>query len=158
MKHLWNSQRLSHSQHPPSRSHSVWSWGERKESIYLAKQNQEPLSQQIKYQKKWRWANYILASELFKEQTSQSTYTVTFTLTWVRMCIRWRNSMTKFDDAKFSDESPWQTFSEIFDCWARMMLFSVRWSLGKDALPIERICDYKALVLSVVVVIFFIAS
>ena len=58
VKHLWNSQRLSHSQHPPSRSHSVWSWGEPKRKKYVfiyiyffAQQNQEPLSQQIKGQK-----------------------------------------------------------------------------------------------------------
>ena len=69
------------------------------------------------------------------------------------------HSVTKFGDEirswKFSDEIPWQTFGEIFDCWACMMLFSLRWSLGKDALPIDRICDNKVLVLSVVVVIFF---
>ena len=55
-------------------------------------QNQEPLSQQIKYQKKWRWANYILASELFKEQTSQSTYNIHPDL---RQDV---HSVTKFDD------------------------------------------------------------
>ena len=68
----------------------------------------------------------------------------------------WPESGCAFGDEirwwKFSAKHLWQKFSEIFDCWACMMLVSVHWSLGKDALPIERICDYKALVLSVVVV------
>ena len=103
MKHLWNSQRLSRSQHPPSRSHSVWSWGERKEHKYLAQQNQERLSHQIKVKinKKgegWRWTNEILSCELFKEETSQSTYKHS---PWPESgCafgdeIRWRNSIMK---------------------------------------------------------------
>ena len=72
-------------------------------------QNQEPLSQQIKYQKKWRWANYILASELFKEQTSQSTYNIHADLSQDLHLV------TKFGDEirwwKLSDENPRQTFS-----------------------------------------------
>ena len=76
----------------------------------------------------------------------QASQLITFTLTWVRMRIRWRKFGDEIRWWKFSDESPWQTFSEIFDCWARMMLFLLRWSLGKDALPVDCICDCKVLV------------
>ena len=73
-----------------------------------------------KDQQMWRWRNYILASELFKEQASQSTYNIHPDLS------QDAHSVTKFGDEirwwKFSDENPWQKFSEIFDCWARMML------------------------------------
>ena len=33
-------------------------------------------------------------------RNKQASQPITFTLTWGRMCIRWRNSMTKFDDEK----------------------------------------------------------
>ena len=51
-----------------------------------------------KDQQMWRWRNYILASELFKEQANQSTYNIHPDLS------QDAHSVTKFGD-KIDDEN-----------------------------------------------------
>ena len=99
IKNVWNIfeifKRLSHNQHPPSRSHSVWSWrGTERECIFSAAEPGTVVSSnEIKQiNKKWRWTKKRKASEVFKEQTSQSTYNIHPDL---RQDV---HSVTKFDD------------------------------------------------------------